>query len=63
MTEQKTALTKQEKKTIKDSRETGVMSEEEWARVQGMTYCELRRGSSVGSFLDEKEAEFGKVQY
>jgi hypothetical protein len=29
MTEQKTALTKKEKKTIKDSRETGIMSEEE----------------------------------
>ena len=37
------------------------MTEEEWARVQGMTYSELRRGSSVGLFLDEKEAEFGKV--
>tara|TARA_B100000315_G_scaffold180254_1_gene169070 strand:+ start:283 stop:456 length:174 start_codon:yes stop_codon:yes gene_type:complete len=55
MTEQKTALTKQEKKVIKDSRESGIMSEEEWARVQGMTYSELRRGSSVGSFLDEWE--------
>jgi hypothetical protein len=55
MTEQKTALTKQEKKAIKDSRETGIMSEEEWARVQGMTYCELRRYSSVGSFHDEWE--------
>ena len=54
MTEQKkTALTKQEKKTIKDSRETGIMSEEEWARVQGMSYSELRRGSSVRSFLDD----------
>jgi|LWDU01.1.fsa_nt_gi hypothetical protein len=55
MTEQKTALTKQEKKAIKDSRETGIMSEEEWARVQGMTYSELRRSSNVGSFLDERE--------
>ena len=56
MTEQKkTALTKLEKKTIKDFRETGIMGEEEWARVQGMTYSELRRGSSVGSFLDKWE--------
>ncbi len=31
------------------------MSEEEWARVQGMTYSELRRSSNVGSFLDERE--------
>ena len=56
MTEQKKiALMKQEKKAIKDSCETGIMSEEEWARVQGMTYCELRRYSSVGSFHDEWE--------
>jgi DNA-binding transcriptional regulator YiaG len=56
MTEQKkTALTKLEKKTIKDFRETGIMSEEEWARVQGMTYSELRRSSNIGSFLDEWE--------
>jgi hypothetical protein len=47
MTEQKkTALTKQEKKAIKDSCETGIMSEEEWARVQGMTYSELRKEST-----------------
>ena len=58
MTEQKTALTKQEKKAIKDSRETGIMSEEEWARVQGMTYSELRRSSSVGSFLDDAEKNY-----
>jgi|LWDU01.1.fsa_nt_gi DNA-binding transcriptional regulator YiaG len=61
MTEQKkTALTKLEKKTIKDFRETGIMSEEEWARVQGMTYSELRRSSSVGSFLDEWENKYKK---
>jgi len=60
MTEQKTALTKQEKKTIKDSRETGIMSEEEWARVQGMTYSELRRGSNVSSFIDEWEGKYKK---
>jgi hypothetical protein len=58
MTEQKTALKKQEKKTIKDSRESGIMSEEEWARVQGMTYSELRRGSSVGLFLDDAEKKY-----
>ena len=59
MTEQKkTALTKQEKKAIKDSCETGIMSEEEWARVQGITYSELRRSSSVGSFLDDAEKKF-----
>jgi hypothetical protein len=46
MTEQKTALTKQEKKTIQDSREAGIMSEEEWAKVQGMTYSELRKEST-----------------
>jgi len=60
MTEQKTALTKQEKKTIQDSRESGIMSEEEWALVQGMTYSELRRGSNVGSFLDEWEDKYKK---
>ena len=47
MTEQKkTALTKQEKKAIKDSCETGIMSEEVWARVQGITYSELRKEST-----------------
>jgi hypothetical protein len=60
MTEQKTALTKQEKKVIKDFCESGIMSEEEWARVQGMTYSELRRGSSVGSFLDKWEDKYKK---
>jgi hypothetical protein len=60
MTEQKIALTKQEKKAIKDARETGIMSEEEWAIVQGMTHSELRRGSSVGSFLDEWEDKYKK---
>ena len=61
MTEQKKiALMKQEKKAIKDSCETGIMSEEEWARVQGMTYSELRRGSSVGSFLDKWEDKYKK---
>jgi hypothetical protein len=55
MTEQKISLTKQEKKTIQDSRESGIMSEEEWALVQGMTYSELRRGSNVGSFLESRE--------
>ena len=34
------------------------MSEEEWARVQGMTYSELRRSSSVGSFLDDAEKNY-----
>jgi hypothetical protein len=42
------------------SSETGIMSEEEWVRVQGMTYSELRRGSSVGSFLDEWEDKYKK---
>jgi hypothetical protein len=61
MTEQKkTALTKQEKKIIKDFCESGIMFEEEWARVQGMTYSELRRSSSVGSFLDEREDKYKK---
>jgi len=55
MTEQKISLTKQEKKTIQDSRESGIMSEEEWALVQGMTYSELRRGSNVGSFFESRE--------
>ncbi len=56
----KTSLTEQEKNKIKDSRPSGVMSEEEFARVQGMTYSELRRGSSVGSFLDEWEDKYKK---
>ena len=60
MTEQKTALTKQQKQVIKDSRESGIMSEEEWARVQGMTYSELRQGSSAGSFLDVWEDKYKK---
>lgn len=60
MTEQKTALTKQQKQVIKDSRESGIMSEEKWARVQGMTYSELRQGSSAGSFLDAWEDKYKK---
>jgi hypothetical protein len=36
------------------------MSAEEWIIVQGMTYSELRRDSSVGSFLDEWEDKYKK---
>jgi hypothetical protein len=36
------------------------MSEEEWAKAQGMTHSELRRQSSVGSFLDEMEEKHKK---
>jgi hypothetical protein len=61
MTEKKkTTLTKQEKEAIKDSRESDIMSEEEWARVQGMTVPELTQGSSIGSFLDEREGQYQK---
>ncbi len=60
MKNDKTSLTKVQKEKIKDSRPSGIMSEEEWARVQGMTYSELRRGSSVGSFLDEWEDKYKK---
>ena len=60
MTEQKTALTKQQKQVIKDSRESGIMSEEKWARVQGMTYSELRQGSIACSFLDAWEYKYKK---
>ncbi len=54
----KTELTEEEKKVIKDSREAGMMSEEEWALVQGMTYSELRRSSNIGSFLDDAEKNY-----
>ncbi len=60
MKDDKTSLTKTQKNKSKDSRPSGVMSKEEWARVQGMTYSELRRGSSVGSFLDEWEDKYKK---
>ena len=56
----KTSLTKAEKEKIKDERPTGTMSDEEWARAQGMTHSELRRQSSVGSFLDEMESKYKK---
>ncbi len=39
------------------------MSEEEWARVQGVTYSELRRSSSVGSFLDEWEISIRRSKW
>jgi len=60
MKNDKTSLTKVQKEKIKDSRPSGIMSEEEWARVQGMTYSELSRGPSVGSFLDEWEGKYKK---
>jgi len=60
MKDKKTSLTKKEKEVIKDKRPTRTMSAEEWAEVQGMTHDELRRGSSVGSFLDETEKKYKK---
>jgi hypothetical protein len=56
----KTSLTKAEKEKIKDKRPTRTMTAEEWAEVQGMTHSELRRQSSVGSFLDEMEKKHKK---
>ena len=56
----KTSLTKAEKEKIKDERPTGTMSDEEWARVQGMTHSDFNRKSSVGSFLDEMESKYKK---
>ena len=56
----KTSLTKAEKEKIKDKRPTRTMTAEEWAEVQGMTHSELRRQSSVGSFLDEMERKYKK---
>jgi hypothetical protein len=43
---------------IKDTRETGIMSEEKWTRVQGMSYSELKRGSYVGLFIDDAEKKY-----
>jgi hypothetical protein len=60
MTDKKTSVTKAEKEKIKDERPSGIMSEEEWAKAQGMTHSELRRQSSVGSFLDEMEEKHKK---
>ncbi len=53
-------MTKKEKERIKESRPSGVMSEEEWEKVQGMTHSEFNRRSSVGSFLDELEKKYKK---
>jgi len=60
MTDKKTALTKQEKQRIMDARGGELIDEEEWARLQGMTHSELRRQSSVGTFLDETEKKHKK---
>jgi hypothetical protein len=60
MKDEKTSLTKIEKEVIKEKRPTRTMSAEEWAEVQGMTHAELRRRSSVGSFLDEMEVKYRK---
>ena len=59
MTEQKkTALTKREKEAIKDSRESGIMSEEEFARVQGMTASEIRSESTgFRDWIERSEKE------
>jgi hypothetical protein len=58
MTEQKTALTKQEKEAIKNSSASGTMSEEEFARVQGMTVSELRSESTgFRDWIERSEKE------
>jgi hypothetical protein len=60
MTDKKTSLTKAEKEKIKDERPSGIMSDEEWAVVQGMTHSDFNRKSSVGSFLDKMEEKHKK---
>ena len=62
MTEQKKiALTKQEKEAIKNSSASGIMSEEEFARLQGMTASELREVSTLKDFYEEMESKYKKT--
>ena len=60
MKNDKTSLTKTEKKRIKDSYPTETYTDEEWSILQGMTHSDFNRKSSVGSFLDETEKKLKK---
>jgi hypothetical protein len=48
-------VNKKEKEKIKDSRPSGVMSEEEWAKVQGMTHSEFHTPTKIKDFYEKVE--------
>ena len=48
----KTSLTKEQKKKIKDARGTETFSDEEWAALQGMLHSEFRKPTELSAFFD-----------
>ena len=56
----KTALTKEQKKKIKDARGTATYTDEEWAKLQGMTHNEFSKPTEITPFLDAVDEKLKK---
>jgi len=56
----KTSLTKEQKKKIKDARGTETFSDEEWGILQGMTHSEFRKPTELSAFYDAVDEELKK---
>jgi len=48
----KTSLTKEQKKKIKDAHPTETYTDEEWAVLQGMSHSEFRQPTEISAFFD-----------
>jgi len=48
----KTALTKEQKKKIKDARGTETYTDEEWVVLQGMRHSDFREPTELSAFFD-----------
>jgi hypothetical protein len=56
----KTALTKEQKKKIKDARGTETYTDEEWAILQGMTHNEFSKPTEITPFFDAVDEKLKK---
>jgi len=56
----KTALTKEQKKKIKDARGTETYTDEEWAKLQGMTHNEFSKPTEITPFFDAVDEKLKK---
>ena len=56
----KTALTKEQKKKIKDARGTETYTDEEWAKLQGMTHNEFSKPTEITQIFDAVDEKLKK---
>ena len=46
-------MNKKEKEAIKNKKPTSIMSDDEWARVQGMTHSEFQSPTKIKEFYNK----------